>query len=89
MIMCKISEALMRSISFLPEESRQIILHNFNSQLAQYQGEKITGYVRIDRSKQHQRMRQLYQDGKSVRAIAKMMGCAPRTVRKVVTFSGV
>lgn len=82
--MCKISEALTHSISFLPEESRLIVLENFRNQLAEYQGEKIAGYIPIDRTAEHRRMRQLFAEGKSIRAIAKIMQCAQKTVRKVV-----
>ena len=82
--MCKISEALIASINFLPDETRLQIMENYRSQLAEYQGERIAGYIPIDRTKEHHRMRQLFAEGKSIRAIAKIMGCAQKTVRKVV-----
>ena len=81
--MCKLSDALIASINFLPDETRLIIMENYRAQLADYQGAKIAGYIPIDRSKEHHRMRQLFAEGKSIRAIAKIMGCAPRTVKKI------
>ena len=81
--MCKLSDALIASINFLPDETRLIIMENYRAQLADYQGERIAGYIPIDRSKEHHRMRQLFAEGKSIRAIAKMLGCTPRTVKKI------
>ena len=82
--MCKLSDALIASINFLPDETRLIIMENYRAQLADYQGSKIAGYIPIDRTKEHCRMRQLFAEGKSIRAIAKIMQCAQKTVRKVV-----
>ena len=82
--MCRMSDALIASINFLPDETRLIIMENYRSQLAEYQGEKVAGYIPIDRTKEHHRMRQLFAEGKSIRAIAKIMQCAQKTVRKVV-----
>jgi DNA-binding NarL/FixJ family response regulator len=87
--MCKISDSLVASISFLPAEQREMVLANFRQSMRDYEGQKIVGYLPRDKSEKHKRIIELSKGGKSNRAIAKIMGCAPKTVRKVVTIWGV
>ena len=90
--MCKISEALINSISFLPEEQRLTVLENFRQQVADYQGEKITGYIPRDCAPRNKRIRELFYQGNSIKSIAKTMNVCRKTVRKVIkggAFSGV
>jgi DNA-binding NarL/FixJ family response regulator len=86
--MCKITDSLIQSISFLPAEQRNLVLANFRQSMRDYEGQKIVGYLPKDKTARDKRIIELSQT-KSNRAVAKLMNIAPRTVRKVVTFSGV
>ena len=82
--MCKITDSLIQSISFLPAEQRDQVLANFRQSMRDYEGQKIVGYLRQDRTARDKRIVELTRMGKSNRAVAKLMNVAPRTVRKVV-----
>jgi hypothetical protein len=85
--MCILTSAHIKAVSIIQDEALRLeVMSIFRAEIAPFQGEKIAGYIPIDRTAEHRRMRQLREQGKSIRAIAKLMGCAPRTVRKVVTF---
>ena len=79
------TSAHIKAVSIIQDEALRLeVMSIFRAELAPYQGEKIAGYIPIDRTKEHHRMRQLFAEGKSIRAIAKIMQCAQKTVRKVV-----
>jgi DNA-binding NarL/FixJ family response regulator len=82
--MCKISESLVASISFLPAEQREMVLANFRQSMRDYEGQKIVGYLPKDRSADHRKVSELHHDGMSIKAIAKLMRMCRKTVRKVV-----
>ena len=83
--MCILTSAHIKAVSIIQDEALRLeVMSIFRAELAPYQGEKIAGYIPIDRTAEHRRMRQLFAEGKSIRAIAKIMQCAQKTVRKVV-----
>jgi len=81
--MCKISAALIESLNFLPEESRLQVMENFRRKFAEYSGEKITGYIPMDKSPRDKRVLELSKT-MSIKAIAKLMHICPKTVRKII-----
>ena len=91
--MCILTAAHIKAVSIIQDEALRLeVMSIFRAEIAPFQGEKIAGYIPIDRTAEHRRMRQLFAEGKSIRAIAKIMECAQKTVRKVVrvqTNSGV
>ena len=82
--MCILTSAHIKAVSIIQDEALRLeVMSIFRAEIAPFQGEKIAGYIPIDRTAEHRRMRQLFAEGKSIRAIAKMLGCTPRTVKKV------
>ena len=83
-LMCQISQALIESINFLPEESRLQVLENFRKQFADYSGEKIIGYIPRDKSPRDKRINELSHQGMSIKGIAKLMKISRNTIRLVL-----
>ena len=82
--MCILTSAHIKAVSIIQDEALRLeVMSIYRAEIAPFQGEKITGYIPRDKTAEHRRMRQLREQGKSIRAIAKLMGCAPRTVKKV------
>ena len=85
--MCVINAAMLKASSIIQDDVLRLqVLEIWRNELSPYQGDRITTHIRKDRTKDHKRMIELHTQGMSNRAIAKIMQCAPRTVRKVVTF---
>ena len=91
--MCILTSAHIKAVSIIQDEALRLeVMSIFRAELAPYQGDRITSHIRKDRSKDHKRIIELHTQGMSNRAIAKIMQCAQKTVRKVVrvqTVSGV